>query len=510
MLHLLCVPSGSTVTDFFYQKALQQKFEETVLVASSEALVEKARMQGIRAVTFDALANAVAEQCSAQLHERLVVRKISRKAQELILQDILDRLQEEGRLPYFGRMSGKKGFVRSVVSLMEQIGSCGATAEEIETAFAHWDGRAPAYRQKDREIAAIYREYLLYLIQNNIYDMSGLYRVAAEELAALRKAGGAVTWKALYFTGFYRFDALQLVIIRLLSQICDLWVALPYEPGRPELYGAAEFTYGDLMRYATPERLPAVPVSARAASLRHIVRNLRSPEMQPVPADQGIEIWQLSDENEEMRAVLREIKQQLRGKTLKPSEIAVVVRRMEEYSGIRDLCDEYGIPVQAEDSAALAASPVFRFVSAILETVSLHGREKAESWIAFLTQPLQKIVLELSTETVIQLAGTNYYTDYRKFLADILEKTGCEGLRQLWQEIEAIPAETTIQDYCDITGRLLSLTEIPEKAGRLYREGQITLAGFKNMVCACREILSLLQKLPQDYRFCRSARQTTD
>ena len=105
MLHLLCVPSGSTVTDFFYQKALQQKFEETVLVASSEALVEKARMQGIRAVTFDALANAVAEQCSAQLHERLVVRKISRKAQELILQDILDRLQEEGRLPYFGSLS---------------------------------------------------------------------------------------------------------------------------------------------------------------------------------------------------------------------------------------------------------------------------------------------------------------------------------------------------------------------------------------------------------------------
>ena len=254
--------------------------------------------------------------------------------------------------------------------------------------------------------------------------MSGLYRVAAEELAALRKAGGAVTWKALYFTGFYRFDALQLVIIRLLSQISDVWIALPYEPGRPELYEAAEFTYGDLMRYATPERLPAVPVPVRTASLRHIVRSLRSPEMQPVPADQGIEIWHLSDENEEMRAVLREIKQQLRGKTLKPSEIAVVVRRMEEYSGIRELCDQYGIPVQAEDSAALAASPVFRFVTAVLETVSLHGREKAESWIAFLTQPLQKIVLELSTEAVIQLAENNYYTEYRKFLTDVLEKTG--------------------------------------------------------------------------------------
>ena len=59
MLHLLCVPSGSDLSDTFYQKALQYKFEETMLVASSEALVGKARMQGIRAVTFDALANAV-------------------------------------------------------------------------------------------------------------------------------------------------------------------------------------------------------------------------------------------------------------------------------------------------------------------------------------------------------------------------------------------------------------------------------------------------------------------
>ena len=92
----------------------------------------------------------------------------------------------------------------------------------------------------------------------------------------------------------------------------------------------------------------------------------------------------------------------------------------------------------------------------------------------------------------------------------MLENTGCEALRQLWQEIDAIPEEATIQEYCDITGRLLSLIKLPEKAGRLYREGQIQLAGFKNMVCACREISVLLQKLPQDYRFCRSGKQTAD
>ena len=499
---MVCVPSGGTVSDIFYKKALQQKFEEAMLVASSDVLVEKARMQGIHAVTFDALANAVLEQRGAGQGDRFVFRKISRKAQELILQEILDSLLQEGKLPYFGKLTGKKGFIRSMTSLMDQIGSCGATAEEIETAFAHWDGRPAAYCQKDREIAEIYRRYLDFLIRNNLSDVSGLYRMAAEKLAALRKEGG-VKWIALYFTGFYQFDALQLMIIRLLSRVCDVWVALPYEPGRPGLYGAAEFTYGDLMQYAVQERLPFVTEPERPASLRHIVRNLRSPEKKPVPADPGVEIWQLSDSMEEMRAVLREIKRQLRNKAVKPSETAVVVRRMEEYSGIRDLCDEYGIPLQAEDSAALAASPVFGYISAFLAAVSSHGREKAETWTAFLTQPLQRIVLGLRTEVAAQLSGGTYYTDYRNYLTDVLQKTQCGALRQLWQETDAVPAEATVQEYCEITDRILSLTELPDKAGRLYREGRIPLTGFKNIACACKEIRNLLRKLPQDYRFSR-------
>ena len=497
---MVCVPRGGDIADVFYKKALQQKFAEAMLVASSDILVRKARMQGLHAVSFDGLANAVTEQCGAGRDDRLSVRKISRKGQELILQDILDGLQQQGKLPYFGRLAGKKGFIRSMASLMDQIGSCGATPEEIETAFAHWDGRPAAYRQKDREVAEIYREYLTHLICHNLSDVAGLYRMAAEHLAALREEGGAVTWKTLYFTGFYQFDELQLVIIRQLSRLCDVWIALPYEPGRPGLYGAAEFTYGALMEYAVPERLPLIPEPERPASLRHIVRNLRRPEKKAVPASPAVEIWQLPDDTEEMRAVLRSVKQQLRAETAKPAEIALVVRRMEEYNGIRDLCDEYGIPVQTEDGAALATNPVFCYIAAFLAAVPAHGREKAESWTAFLTQPLQRIVLGLPTETAAQLAGEHYYTDYGKYLTDVLEKTRCEALQQLRQAIESIPAEAAMQEYCAITDRILSLTELPDKAGRLYRDGQIALAGFKNIACACREIRSLLRKLPQDFR----------
>ena len=509
MLHLLCVPAGSTASDLFYQKALQQEFEKAILVASSETLVQEARMQGIRALNFDALANAVLEQRSAGEPDRFSFRKISRKTQELILQEILDRLLLEGKLPYFGRLADKKGFIQSVTALMDQIGSCGATPEEIETAFAHWDGRTALYRQKDREVAEIYREYLTYLINNDVSDVAGLYRMAAEKLSEIVKEGSTVAWDALYVTGFYQFDALQLVIIRLLSQLCDVWIALPYEPGRPELYGAAEYTYGALMQYAVPERVSFAVAPGRPESLQHLVRNLRNPDKKTVPAGTGLEIWQMPGRTEEMRAVLRAIKQQLRDKTARPADIAVVVRRLEDYSGIRELCDEYGIPVQMEGSAALAANPVFRYVTALLATVPLHGREKAESWNTFLTQPLQKIVLGLRTETAAGLFENKYYTDYRNYLADVMQQTQCEALRTLWQETETVPAAATVQEYCEITKHLLSLTELPARAGRLYREGKTGLDGVKNLACACREIDSLLRKLTQDYRLSRYASRKT-
>ena len=546
MLHLLCVPAGCSASDDFFAKALQQEFGRSMLVTSSTALVQKARRQGVNAVNFDYLANDILRQCG-----RLRVRRISRKAQELIVENILQVLQEQSRLPYFEKLIAKKGFLRSVTSLMDQFGGCGAAPEEVITAFSHWDGRSGAYRQKDREIAEIYREYISYLISHDVYDVAGLYRLAAEDLAGLLESGGRLKWDTVFFMGFYQFDALQLDMLRSLSRLCDVWVALPYEGNRPELYGATEFTYGELMGQAVREQLPhamtehieeavkgflakaspqplqevnpqhsAMPDpegmpeesalsvnSKRKSSLRHIVNFLRNPEAKPVAADGSIEIWQAGDREGELRAVLRDIKKQIRSQTVRPAEIAVVVRRMEDYSGIRALCDAYGIPVQVEDRASLAANPVFRYLLSALETVPLHGREKAESWAAFLANPLQKLAVDLSPVLAVQLAGGHYYTDYKKLLSDLLQQTGCNALQELCQQIEMISREAIVQEYCDRVNGILSLLDLQRKAGRLYQKGEISLVAFKNIACACKAIEELLQKLFGDYRACEHEQQ---
>ena len=494
MLHLLCVPAGSNASEVLFKKAMQQEYGRTMLVTSSTFLVQKARIQGVNAVNFDYLANAVLRRCG-----RVRVRRISRTAQELIVGNILQSLQEKGRLPYFAKLVGKKGFLRSVTSLMDQLGSCGVTPEEIAGAFSHWDGRSGVYRQKDRETAEIYTEYIRYLIAHDVYDVAGMYRLAAEELEALLQQGSALPWDTLFFMGFYQFDAWQLSIICSLSRLCDVWVALPYEASRPGLYGATEYTYGDLMRQSVPERI-MLPARERNASLQHLVKALRNPEAKPVPADAGIEIWKAEDRTEEMRSVLRDIKLLLRKQIVKAEEVAVVLRRMEDYSGLRSLCDEYGIPAQLRGNASLTANPVFRYILTLLSSVSLHGRDKAESWGDFLTQPLQRIALGLPTQITAVIAKTHYYTDYKILLTDVLRETGCTALQALWDAVEEIKPEAAVQEYCEQVLGILSALELKVKAGQLYKAGKITLAGFKNIACAQEALTSLLQNLPQEYQ----------
>ena len=159
MLHLICLPAGCSASKEFFAAARSQGYDSAIIVTSSRNLVQKARMQGINAVTFDYLANAVLRLCG-----RAGIRKISRKAQEIIVEEIINALLRDNKIQYFAGLVSKKGFLRSVTSLLDQLGCCGATVEEISSAFSCWDGRPVSYQRKDRDVAEIYRAYMDYLI----------------------------------------------------------------------------------------------------------------------------------------------------------------------------------------------------------------------------------------------------------------------------------------------------------------------------------------------------------
>jgi len=455
-------------------------------------------MRAVNASSFDALADAVLRLCN-----RTDARRISRKTQELIVQNVLEKLHKRGELVYFGKMLSRKGFLRSITSLTDQLGLCGVPVGELAGAMLHWEGRSETGRQKDREIVSIYANYREYLGAHNIFDMQGLYRLAVNELSKMQEQGVSLPWKTLYFLGFYQFDALQLEMIRMLSRMTEVTVALPYEPERPELYGAAEYTFGELMQSAELVKIPRRLRQDRPYSLQQIMQGLRNPGCEPAEADGGIEIWQASGQEEEIRSVLRSVKIQIRDNAVKAGQVALVVRDPDRYSGIRALCDEYGIPVQTGGTALLSSNPLFNYVLLLLKQVYSHGREQAEDCIAFFAQPLQRLVLGFRTDAVTQAAARKYFTDCQAFFAEMAGTADCGTAENLWQQIRLIPKEATIAEYCGIVAQILTSLDFPLKMGQLYKNNSITLAEFKNIICAHQEILSLLQKMPGDYYICQ-------
>lgn len=566
MLHLMCLPVGQSAADTILPRACKQDRQRTLVVTASGMLVRKVRLAGLNAANFDYLANDILRQCG-----RTEVRLLSRKAQELLLQEVLESLQKQNCLPYFARLRERKGFLRSMASLMGELGRSGATVDELEEALKHWDRDggadtetgmakpaaepgardplAPGYGQKDREVGLIYRAYRAYLKKYSVYDVEGLYRLAAASLAALEADTGIkgshkkLKWDTLYFIGFYHFDALELQILEVAARFCDVWVVLPYEGNRSELYNVAERTYGDLMGLsaqlepagegngtAASVPLPAVSASAvvspdlfsadvreegeaspavsvlqapvRLPALGHLLSNLRRENPRMYPAEGTVEIWETVDRTEEMRAVLRHIKRLAAAGAGRLCDTAVVVRDLNAYSGFVSLCGEYGLPVNLPRSASLSANPLFVFMQLALSVAGNRGRREVEAWLTLLRQPLLAVLFNVEAGEADRLSASRYYTEAEPLLEEIAALPGREGMQELIDRIRELPKQATAAGYSERLAGLLELLQVRPRLGEAYRNGALTLEELKNMACGEEEIRRLLQKIAQDYQSC--------
>lgn len=485
---LICLPAGVTAKEEFLEEAGSLPFDRAMVVTSSLSLVREAREHQVNAANFDYLCHEILRQCGV---EQLV--QISRKTQEIIVGSILEEMLREGGLEYYKVLVNKTGYVKAMTSLMGQLGRSGSTVEEVEMAMEHWEGRPEQYSVKDRETAAVYRRYREYLKEHNIYDVEGLYRLVAVKLSERETP---LQWEKLYFLGFYHFDALELEVIRELRRLCSVTVALPYEPDRPEIYGAGITSFGVLGALGRIDRRTDEP--DRPEALKHLLMGLREPGFPRTAAEGQIAIWQVKDRESEIRLVLRDIKERIR-QGEKAERMAVVVRRLEDYSGFRRLCDEYGIPVNLAQQADLVASPLFQYVTALLQCRMGGGRSRVEACVRFLTLPLQQLLLEVDCDCIRRQADRFYYTDVDRFLEEAVRCSGSSRLPEMLEFIREFPAGASVAECCQRLGELFPMLDLLPRAGRLYREGKIGLEAFKNLTDGAVRLRDLLETMPHDY-----------
>lgn len=500
MVALYRVPLGTTARNFFAEEIKQRyKYDEALLVLPSRLLVNHARQESrAQAVNFEYLPNEI-----VSLNRHLLsfpkdnkLKMISRRSQELLVADLLRQLDKRQGLHYFTGLVEKEGFVKAVTGLLGQLSRSGSTQEEITTALMEWEERNPAYVMKDREVAALYKLYRDKLKQHNWYDVEGLYRLA---IAVLEKEQVRLPWQHLYFSEFYHFDALQCLLLKALSRHCQISIGLMYEPKRPEIFAAVARSYGYLSGFSELPDWQPQQVERRPA-LEHFVAALGAAgKLRTVDSD-GVLLMEAVDKESELRAVVRSIKAQLQAGAAY-SDFLVVVRDFNTYSGIRAICDEYGVPVTLPQAASLSAQPVCEFLRLLL-TVASGGSDAIAAYWRLLKCGIAKLVWGFNGEMLNGLKQEQFYSQLSKARQDVLEMAKPDDLadlQQLEQLLESVPKRAAVAEYVDLFRQLLQELDLQRKVGTMYSTGRADLCQVKDLTVAVHQLLEVLETLREDY-----------
>lgn len=489
---LYCVPLGCSARGYFIDKIDRHGWDDSVLVLPSGVLQSRAFKEGaVRVKNFDDIATGL---LNANGYTGL--KRISRRTQELIVEEILQKYAQENQLAYFNVLVEKKGFVKAVTSLIGQLSRSGAKMEEIYEALNGWD-RQGKLGLKDREIADVYTAYRQKLKKEDWFDVEGLYRLA---VYVLQKDAPVVPWQNLYFSEFYRFDGLQVELLRELQNHCDINVGLMYDAKRPEIFAAVQNTFLDLSGFLDLEKLePKQP--ERAEALQILTEKLGS-ESGAVYDGNGITLLQSASREQEIRAVLRRVKRLLQ-QSVNNGDVIILLRDFSFYAGLRNLSDEYGIPVSLPQTAKLNNEPLTEFLYLLVKNAvpGAPAAAAANLWQLLGCQAV-KMLFKLDSEKLLRLRADKFYQSADAFnedAASVLDDDGRAEFTRLLNLAACVPVHAGINDYCTALTEILEQLDLPNVLGSAYKQEVAGAVAIKHYLLAKNKLADILQVLQNDY-----------
>ncbi len=509
MGELYCVPLGQTARKLFYEK-LGNCGAEGLLVLPNRILKQQAKNEsGVNCSGMDWLAGQIINNSS---YARFY--KINRRTQELVIQKLLNEMAENNELNYFRHMIGKKNFVKEMTSLVGELARSGATEDQFENAIISLQGGSGADSEwenrnfaKDKEIAKLYSKYIEYLKDHSWFDIEGKYRLAIKVLESEKPR---LPWKKVCFSEFFRPHPQQIELMKELSKHCQVAVGLMYEANRDNIFEAAKYTYEyllgpyfDLIKYS-PLKLEEGK-SSKSNVLQHITNYLERDKVVAINAKDAVRLWSFNSPDEEMRWVLTDVKRLLHnGENAK--DILVTVRDFANYSGLRQLADEYGIPVALPKETSLGAQPLAEFILLLLDA-AMDNRQGAEAYFRILSSAIGKIVFGEDAEAADALRLKKYYTarkqlqnDCRELLKKNSEEYGKIGLVDDF--LANLRGKETLKFYIGLLTELLESLKLETTLGDYYKKGHISLEALECGLLTIGQLFECLESLNRDYVNC--------
>lgn len=263
------------------------------------------------------------------------------------------------QLPYFARIADKPGFITATSRFIADLKE-GRVQPETFSALAN--------TPRVSDLASIYAAYQDFLRQHNLADREGMGWLALASLQADAQLFADFDYIAA--DGFDEFNPTQFELLNLLAaRVPALDVTLTYQPRR-RAHVRFQETFQKFASAAHIELTTTVP--RRAAALDHLEQNLFESNAPRMSAEQAVTLTTAPDRTQEVRAIGREVKRLLLGGA-QPSQIGVVVRRLQPYQSIiREVFAEFGIPYRVREGLPLADNPL---IAALLNLLTLSSNE---------------------------------------------------------------------------------------------------------------------------------------
>jgi ATP-dependent helicase/DNAse subunit B len=246
----------------------------------------------------------------------------------------------DARLRALAPSAAAPGFAAAAGALFAELQRSLVEPARFTRALRAWGGVPYA-----DELAALYSAYRRRLDDLGRPDRDG---EAWSALDALRADPAAWARRPVFFYGFDELTRAQLDAVETLARAAeaDVWVTLPYEPGRYALAGSAA-TVQELAPLAglveLPERAEHYAGAARPA-LHHLERGLFEPGQERRAPNGAVRLLEAGGERAEAEIVGAEVLELMRD-GVAPEDIAVLVRGSATAGLFAQVLDGYEIPV---------------------------------------------------------------------------------------------------------------------------------------------------------------------
>ena len=478
---LYTLPLGETKRYDFIKEAGRYQYGHALIVVPGKYFRWEVNKAGTaRSAIIDYLPNEILR---INNQEGNFIR-ISRAAQEMLLEQILLELEAAGKLTYFAQLVDKSGFTKTFASFLSELARGGVTTEQLTTALSSW-GRGGSLAQKDMEVALIYAVYSERIKNSTYYDVDGLYRLA---IALLDKGKAKLPWQKLYFTEFYQFNSLQLELIKSLSKYCDIAVGLFYDKTKPALAEATREAYEDLQSLGFTEVKEKTTVH-REQDLQQLMDNWHGSSNDLIIA-KHVQVRETYSLDAEMRLVLSKLKDLLLA-GVKQEEIICLVRHLDDYNGFSDLFTEYGIPTTLAKVTNFSGQLLPDFLTRLFNT-GLNPQD-VETWQKLLAHPLCKQLYGLDNESLEESYNDNFFATPQALLK--YAKQECEGekLSNLDALVRSLGKKHTPQEYKEEILAALQNWNLLKLWGDSFSKDELTLSELKVMAASSKAVEDLLQ-----------------